>query len=118
MTKKVKRGRPFKSKNLKETTPHKIEPTLTEEEIVRNTVIKAFAIDPEPIPETSKSNESKARLSIEKEYEMATTKIEKTKKIEVEAIRDVTDIPKEDKWFYCPVCKDCFLVNQRNSHKH
>ena len=104
MTKKVKKGRPFKSKNLKETTPHKIEPTLTEEEIVRNTVIKAFAIDPEPIPETSKSNESKARLSIEKEYEMATTKVEEAKR--------------EDKWFYCPVCKDCFLVNQRDSHKH
>jgi len=108
MVKKVKKGRPFKSKNLKETTPHKIEPTLTEEEAIRNIVIKAFAIDPEPVPETSNT----------KEYEMATTKIEKTKKIEVEAIRDVTDIPKEDKWFYCPVCKDCFLVNQRDSHKH
>jgi len=86
MVKKVKKGRPFKSKNLKETTPHKIEPTLTEEEIVRNTVIKAFAIDPESIPETSKS------------------KVEGAKR--------------EDKWFYCPVCKDCFLVNQRDSHKH
>jgi len=86
MVKKVKKGRPSKSKNLKETTPHKIEPTLTEEEIVRNTVIKAFAIDPEPIPETSKSNVEGAK--------------------------------REDKWFYCPVCKDCFLVNQRDSHKH
>ena len=94
MTKKVKKGRPFKSKNLKETTPHKIEPTLTEEEAVRNIVIKAFAIDPESIPETSNT----------KEYEMATTKVEEAKR--------------EDKWFYCPVCKDCFLISQRDSHKH